>query len=847
MDRPQKTRLTILVVAAGAAALTGQTLIARELMVSFYGTEFAMAAALACWLLFVPVGALAGALALKTRAPALGLVLCSLSALGLTLVSGFFAARLIRPMLGLDAGEFVSLSRIVLSGLLCAGPMSFFVGFLFPAACRCAEAQTGLQGRGIARVYTAEAIGSCGAGSAMSFILLRFQTPTAIAVLAGGAVWVLCGLWSAASSRRTRLPAGVFLVVPALWLVLCPFGAGGAVLLSVAMCTAALAGLVALQSHRGESAALRSWAAISLGFGFLVCLAFLSYGDELRRVALRQRWSTFTRFNLVASRETPYQHIAIGNRQGLWIVVQNGLHSERFPDDVSSARAAALLLTQHPSPRSVLVVGGGLGGLCQHMLKAPLERLDYVEMDPGLVRFVYAHLPERLAEPLAQDRFAAYICDGRRFIRNVLRKPAPPADTAWAPNARSPGLRHRPAAPYDIVAINVGDPTSASASRFYTEQFFREVRQALHEGGIVAIFGITGSENYLEGSVLQYAACLYKTLKRVFPHVVIRPGDELCFFAASSGGVATAHPPTLRTRFDRLGLKPSRMRYMFAMDQFPDEKVAYTLGRLESAAGAAPLNTDEHPSAFPLFLSVQEHYARQRREAAGTAPVPAGKGFFGSVLGVRPAWVIVPFLAVMLFLGGLRACRGRAVAAPWASGFAVLTTGVFGLSVEMLIMYLYQTQFGYIYRDISVLIGLFMLGLAFGAWLTGRGSLGAAGKVLVAVESLQVVLVLGLPAAVGILSLSPYLFLLLSAVAGFLTGAEFPVACRIGLSSGSEEGTVAGLFDACDHAGALVGAALTGLVLMPVFGLVQSALLLSCIKSTSLLGIFVSTAGRARR
>ena len=44
----------------GGAALVAQTLLVRELMVSFYGAELALAAVLSCWLLFIPLGAFAG-------------------------------------------------------------------------------------------------------------------------------------------------------------------------------------------------------------------------------------------------------------------------------------------------------------------------------------------------------------------------------------------------------------------------------------------------------------------------------------------------------------------------------------------------------------------------------------------------------------------------------------------------------------------------------------------------------------------------------------------------------------------------------------------------------------------
>jgi predicted membrane-bound spermidine synthase len=88
---------------------------------------------------------------------------------------------------------------------------------------------------------------------------------------------------------------------------------------------------------------------------------------------------------------------------------------------------------------------------------------------------------------------------------------------------------------------------------------------------------------------------------------------------------------------------------------------------------------------------------------------------------------------------------------------------------------------------------------------------------------------------VDLLGGSPWSFLLLSPGAGFLTGAVFPVASRLAIRSGRSAGRTAGVLDACDHGGALVGAAVTGLVMVPVWGLSATAVLLGVGKAASLL------------
>jgi len=830
----QRRSLFAVMMGVGAAALAVQSLLIRELMVSFYGTEFALAAALACWLAFVALGALAGGLALRLTCSELGLVLASTHILAAAVVVQFLTARLVRPLFHVEAGAFPSLGLIMVGAALANGPVGFMVGFIFPALCAFEEKAAGARGRGITRIYVAEALGSCVCGAALSFLLLRTQPPIAIAMLAAASLLVLCGGWSARAALSAGFPDAAFIAIPALWLLSSPAGMVGGRLFAAVLAVVALGGFVVVSVRGNAARTLRAHARISLALAFFVAAAFAIFGDVMRLRTLRWRWQTFSRFEFVESRETQYQNIAVGRREEAHVVLQNGLQSVYFPDESTTAQQAALLLTQHPDPKSVLVIGGGLGGLCQQMLKTPVHRIDYVEMDPGLIGLVMKYLPGYLRQGLKDPRFVAYNCDGRYFVQNARARPARLAPLVYrAAGGVMPGV------PYDLVVINLGDPASASGNRVYTQECFREVQGVLSPDGVLAVCGITGSENYLRGGVLAYSGCIYKTLRSVFPVVVIRPGDELCFFASFSKHSPTSDPDVLMDRFERLGLEPVHMKYMFALSQFPEERVRYARASFDGALERLPRNTDEHPLAFSLFLRVQEHYARQRAAGVGRGRSGHGSGLFEVVFSVRAWWLLVPFVAFLSLLAAVRAVFGSGRAAPLTLGFVMVTTGVFGISCEVLIMYMYQAQFGYVYRDISIIVGLFMLGLAAGGWLMGRCGPSPGRGRLLALESLQVVLLLGLPGLAAVLDVCPYLYMLLSAVAGFLTGGQFPLACRIGLGAGGGAGRIASVLDACDHSGAVLGAAATGLILMPVFGFVYSCLLLACIKSASLLGVVI--------
>ena len=144
----------------------------------------------------------------------------------------------------------------------------------------------------------------------------------------------------------------------------------------------------------------------------------------------------------------------------------------------------------------------------------------------------------------------------------------------------------------------------------------------------------------------------------------------------------------------------------------------------------------------------------------------------------------------------------------------------------------------------SLLYPLFMAGLAAGAWWSKRSlgrREGASRSILLVFEVAILALCILLPIAAGpaghIVTAIPggrYLLIALLGAAGFATGAQFPQAVALYLGGrGEAVGAGAGAIDCADHIGAALGAALTGVILLPVLGLWATAMLLACLKAAS--------------
>jgi hypothetical protein len=247
-------------------------------------------------------------------------------------------------------------------------------------------------------------------------------------------------------------------------------------------------------------------------------------------------------------------------------------------------------------------------------------------------------------------------------------------------------------------------------------------------------------------------------------------------------------------------------------------------------------NTDRHPNLFSRFLAVQAAYAQSGVAGISSGTVAGGRARRWSTFCAAVAAVFV------LCILAVRVRRGRRAAGPPAAGFVVLTTGIFGLTTELLIVYGYQVTFGFVYRDIALLTGLFMLGLSCGAILVLRARPARPLRSLMPAEAGQVAFILALPALAGAAWASPVLYAVAAVAAGALTGAVFPLAAFAAVRAGVRPQAAAGWFDAADHGGAVIGAATAGLLLLPAVGLQATAALIALAKAASLTGLV--TAGR---
>ncbi|MBL7140312.1 MAG: fused MFS/spermidine synthase [Planctomycetes bacterium] len=686
--------------------------------------------------------------------------------------------------------------------------------------------------RGLVGVGTGEYVGP----GTTALLALVGTVPVSVWVgLAFPAASVLVARGQEASAERARAVGRVYLAeslgalvggtafsfllvgrVGALPLAL----AGGAVL------ALAMDGLV-----RSEVATGR-WRFVPVSMAVvLASVVALGPADRLERETVRQRWRTFAgRQELVASADTPYQNVAIGRIEDQFSVYTNGLVAATWPNHADLAVEAHLAACEHPAPKRMLVLGGGAEGLLGELLRHGPERLDVVTLDQRLLDMMRAFLDpaDRQALDAVEARGWLHIEDARRFVKRAAAR----------------GER------YDLVLLAAPEPSSTLEARLYTHEFFAELAGAMADDGVL-VFALGTPIGYWSEEAAVYANSILRPLEAVFPETLLTFSSPMICFAARLRGVLTDSGEVLAARYTDRGIASpyfDPLLFQGGLDLLDAEKRRET--RRALAAHPPPfVNTDARPVA--AFHHVRYWLAQSAAAHAGPeAPAEHRADVLGAIAHLRLEWAMLAAVAATAVAAAVGRLRGRAALRRTAVLWSVGTTGFASMALEVVLLYTFQTLYGYVYSMVGAVIGVFMFGLVAGSlamnqWLRRAHRAGLPGPGLptvVALDLAMAVFAAGLVIAVALLRQwsadvpVQIVTFALVAVSGVLGGLVFPLAAAVTLREArSTTGRTAGAVDAADHFGACVGAFVTGAALVPILGTTGACLTVVGLKALSAL------------
>jgi predicted membrane-bound spermidine synthase/Na+-translocating ferredoxin:NAD+ oxidoreductase RnfG subunit len=541
-----------------------------------------------------------------------------------------------------------------------------------------------------------------------------------------------------------------------------------------------------------------------IGLGLLATP--LGHGVQERMEAARFS-SLQPGLELLDSVETRYGHVAVARLGEQISVINDGRITASFPNPEQAQAEAAYFYTQASGARRVLLFGGLATGLAEELLRYPVEQVDVVEEDRLAFERLRPWLTPATQAALADPRLVMHFMDGRRFANTL------PDNAA-----------------YDLVLVLAADPASAHSNRYFTVEFYREMRRAMSPDGVLCT-SVSSASNYLGREVRSYSGSVFRTLSKVFPELAIMPGDEHVYCAATRAGRVSEDPHVLEQRYLDTPLQEYRFPSMGFLSLLLPDQIRFVRRQLEEEQGE--VNTDARPVTYYLNMMLWGKFS-------GSAFVEWLETMRG--MGVWP-YLIPPavFICLMLLHAGVQAVPRPRLRRDTAT-LALVMLGVIAMAVQLALLFSYQAHVGFMFGRIALLNGVFMTGLALGAGALGQrlARLPRAGLPLAGLLALTACLLALLPMLLDWLGgldtgRQEAAYLSLCLAAGLLTGTGFPLGVLLAHQDTREILTTSGLIGAADDLGGAVGGLLTGALLVPILGVAGTCYLLAAFAVLALL------------
>ena len=746
----------------GVTSVVTQTLFIRELEQIFFGNELCLGVIFAGWLFFTGIGSIIGRKIKKN------IFLELQVSLAIILPLEFLLIHFIKPVLRIGPGELISpISMISLSFTILA-PISLVLGLEFVQGCKWWAVETKNSVQGVARVYILDALGDMVGGFIFACLLVRLFSLNSLFIIA------------------------ILNLIIAFVLLTC----------------------LKQTDKYWRSYLLRG---VIVAFS-VICIVGISLSGKIERFSIKHNYPGY---EIVDHKRSIYGTIVLVKRGSLFSVYQSGMLGFTYPDPLNAEETVHFPFLQVKDPRRVLLLGGSVE-LISEVLKYPINEVCWVTLDPNVIEICkrsclkpWINFPLEVAplEVAPQIDCRGEVASSVHVIygdeRGFVKKYGGEKNKA-SPNEASF---------FDLAIIALGDPHNSLINRFYTVEFFKELRNILHKEGVVAL-SIGSNLDYLSPELKEYNSIIYHTLKKVFPNVALLPGERLMLFGSESSDWLTEDPNILAARVN----VPTRYVTKFYIPyKFYPERISYIKETLSKSTPRS-LNTDFHPISYYYNMTVTTSYFSQWFE----------KGF--TFLSKIPFRVIIIAVIVMVIALGF-IVRGPVL------GIGIL--GATGIGAQLSLIFAFEVLYGYMYHRIGIITGVFMFGLAIGARFTEKKNsthqlinssthklATIVGWTILYLGSLLLI-IKGL--SYRTLSIFEPIFYVLPVIGGILVGSAWIVANQILIKQGESAERSSGLLNGIDLFGSCVGSFFLSIFFIPIYGLCNSIILLALLNFMTLI------------
>lgn len=401
---------------------------------------------------------------------------------------------------------------------------------------------------------------------------------------------------------------------------------------------------------------------------FLICaILFLILTIFSREIFLKNYATRYSPNKLISSQDSKYGRFdvteSLDQRNYYW----NGILFANSENQNYAEEMVDFVLLQHPSPEKILLIGGLLNGYLQEILNdRNIKEVDYLELEKNII------IKSEIYQKKVKNVHFIQL-DAVRFIKMSDKK-------------------------YDLIYVDFPDPSSIFLNRFYTLEFFQLLKSHLVSGNSVVAITVSNAENFLLPELAKLNSIIYQTFSEVYKYVKIIPAEKNIFIG-SAGKYISNNVQVLVDRMKKRGMNGLWFNQALIFDTCNK----FRLNSFQNAIRDFDIiiNTNLNPQAF---LSTIQFWAKH---------LDIGLEKFIRVLKDYKIFVFIISIGIMLLISLITTLLYKKTS-QFVQNFNIFSISFSAFVMQIILLYIFQMQLGYVYLVIAIFTISFMLGLTLG-------------------------------------------------------------------------------------------------------------------------------------
>ncbi|MCX7698750.1 MAG: hypothetical protein N2114_04725 [Candidatus Goldbacteria bacterium] len=477
--------------------------------------------------------------------------------------------------------------------------------------------------------------------------------------------------------------------------------------------------------------------------------------DFLRKIDSESFNKPYHKYNIVSKKEGFDSKVVITEKENVYYIFSNGTIKYQYNNPEFAEFLGWVMLTYEGYKNVLLVNNVYTGGVEEIQKYKDVEKITAVETDQDLA--------EILINFFRNSDYGKKV----RFVHGDL--------IYYLYQMKNDDK-------YDIVILNMSAPNTLLNNRNYTYEFFKLLKRYLKNTGRI-IFSMPASENYFSREIILSIAPVYNTLKDVFLNVEVIPGDKIIFLA--SDGEIKINSVAIMSNMKKNNIKIAQLNPVYIEDKLNKSiKMKNLLNELK-----INLNKILKPEAY--MYNIKKDLLM----------------FYNNLNFIK--MVIIIFIFLLIFFQFINLKKNKTSIFSYLSMFLFAVTTI---TLELCLILVYQSFYGYLYRTIGLLYSFFMVGILIGAiTLMIFNEINFRLTVIFA-EILNLIILFYIINFKNIdQPINPNIIMFFIIASGFFVGAIFNLMLK--------NSNISILYGA-DLAGGAIGGILFGLVVFPIFGFI---------------------------